>query len=212
MPQKGLLRKKREELEALGAISARPDPELVRLIEAGDDQAIRAHYQVIQHWVNQILSRTLRKCVQTLERQETWAKISDRPSEFNAHLDKTLKCIERCLKLIHQIPDHRPTTEALRDQRLDELQQEFPEATWGEIVIKYKARFAKEASDQIDAKIARQAVTRLRNRRSKYQQEIVSRSANAAESSQKTASLTDEEVLPRLPAPQDILELLVSDK
>jgi len=208
MPQKGVLQKKREQLEALGAISARPDPELARLITEGDSQAIRAHYQVIQHWVSQILAMTLRKCVQTLEHQETWAKMSGRPAEFNVLLDKTLKGIERCLKLIHQIPDHRPITEAPRDQTIDELRQEFPEATWGEIAIKYNARFAKEASDQIDAKIAHQAVTRLRNRGFKYQQEIVSRSMNAAESSLKTADLSDEEVLPRLPRPQDILELL----
>jgi nucleotidyltransferase/DNA polymerase involved in DNA repair len=211
MPQKGILRNKREELEALGAISARPDPELVRLIEAGDSQAIRAHYQVIQHWVDQILRLRLGKCIQNIGRHDIWAQLSDRPAEFNAHLDKTLKCIERCLKLIHQIPDHRPTTEALRDQRLEELQQEFPEASWGEIAIKYNARFAKEASDRIDAKIAHQAVTRLKNRRAKYQQDIVSQSIKAAESSLKTASLTDEEVLPRLPTPQDILELLVSE-
>jgi hypothetical protein len=208
---KGILRKKREELEFLAALSSRPDAELARLIEEGNAEAITEHYRVIQYWVDQTLIMTLLKCVQILTNQETWAKLADRPAKFDSLLDKIFKGTERCLKLIHRIPDHRPTDAEERDQRLDELQKEFPNATWGQIAMKYNTRFGNQAGDKINAKSAREAVVRLRHRRAKYQQDIVSRAINAAASSLQTASLKDEEVLTMLPTPEDVLKLLISD-
>jgi hypothetical protein len=210
--QKGLLRKKREELEALAAISVRPAPETARLLREGDIEAVAAHYQRIRHWVDLTLGFTLRKCVEAIGNQETWAKLSGDPAKFDALLGQILKGTERCLKLIHRIPDYRPPEQAERDQRLEALREEFPDASWGQLAKKYNARFAKEEGNAINPKLAERALNRLVERRAKQQREIVLRALNAAESSLHTASLTDEEVLPLLPTPEIVLQLLISDK
>jgi hypothetical protein len=212
--QKGLLRKKREELELIAAISTQPDAELARLIEAGNMEVVAAHYKLIRDFADAMLLRTLEKCVGTLQRQETWGKLSDRPAEFNAFLAKMLKATERCLKLLHRIPDHRPTKEAERDQRLEALRKESPDDSWGQLANKYNTRFAKKGEgNRITPNIAERAVIRLLGRRSTQQREIILRALNAAESSLHTASLTkEEEILPLLPTPELILQLLLSDK
>jgi hypothetical protein len=143
MAQKGLLTKKREQLELWGALSVRPEPEDAEKILAGDKEQIRIYYQAVQIWVTNILTMTLKLCRNTLEPSDAWAGLEVTPGKFDASLKRLSKGTERCMKLLYDIPDHKPTKNEERDRLLDRMRSESPDFSNGQLAIKYNERFAK---------------------------------------------------------------------
>jgi hypothetical protein len=207
MAQKGLLTKKREQLELWGAISVRPEPEVAEKILAGDEEQIRNYYQAVQLWVRNVLTMTLETCRNTLEPSDEWAGLAVTPGKFDASLKRLSKGAERCMKLLYDIPDHKPTKNEERDLLLDRLRSESPDLTYGQLAIKYNERLAKPGIEEVDAKVVERAVARFRSRQALRAQRVLA----AAAKYRKTHGSSDQELLEQLPTPQDVLALLTSD-
>jgi hypothetical protein len=111
------------------------------------------------------------------------------------------------MKLLYEIPDRRPTKNDERDLRLRSLRAENPTLTFGQFAIKYNAQFAGSKSEEVSAKIAERALTRLESREKAKAQLVLA----AAEEYRKTHGLSDAEVVQQLPTPVDVFNLLTTD-
>jgi hypothetical protein len=211
MAQKGLLRKKLEQLEVWGAVSVRPEPEAAEKIAAGDEEQIRIYFEAVQFWVDDILTKTLAMCLKTLGRSEAWTNLAKRPADFDKALELYLKGAGRCMKLLHRIPDHRPGKNEERDLRLVNLQKKHPALNFGQLAIKYNQRFAPTARDTVDSKTAHMAITRFQNNQVKREREAINHALAAAQKYLATHSLTDVQLRNMLPTPKSVLDLLTAD-
>jgi hypothetical protein len=206
MPKTGSLSRKRETLEMWGALSTRPDADSAALLAAGDQEQTKIYYEVIRFYVDDILRKTLEICCDRLRSSNPWTTLAKAPSDFNAVLERHVKGIERCMKLLHGIPDHRPAEKEARDQRLVELKSKHPDFTDGQIAVKYNSSRPKQ---EIDAKIVQIAIARQEERTARQRKYVVERAQAAAATYLTSHSLTDQEVLQKLPTPDDVLDLLI---
>jgi hypothetical protein len=207
MAQKGLLTKKREQLEIWGAISVRPLPEDAERIVAGDQEQGEIFYQAVQFYVADILAKTLAICMGRLAPSQVWEALAASPDKFDARLKLLSKGTERCMKLLYEIPDRRPTRNEERDMHLARLREAHPDLTYGQLAIKFNGEFAGSGRKGVTPAVFERAVVRLQGRTALQIQRVLA----AAAEYRKTHGLSDDEVLERLPTPEQVLDLLTSD-
>jgi hypothetical protein len=105
-------------------------------LASGDEEEIALFYRAIQVYVGETLRKTREVCFNRLRPAKAWTALAKRPADFKK-LDRHLKGIERCMKLLYRIPDHRPTEKEVRDRRLLELKVANPDLSFGQIAVKY---------------------------------------------------------------------------
>jgi hypothetical protein len=206
MAQKGFLQKKREILEFYGAISTYPPPEVVEKIRDGDVAAIAEFYRGVQEWVTTTLELVLRKCCATLQTPEGWSGLAETPEKFDQAVKQCLTGAERCMKLLYNIPDHKPQTQAVRDARLVALREKNPSVSWGELALAYKREF----NEAIPANVAERQVKRALDRAKREKADVVKRAIQAAEVFLANQNLPSERLYELLPTPEAVLNFLVS--
>jgi hypothetical protein len=202
MAKKGALESKRDILFESGAMSVRPDAEMLRRIQDGDTEAIVAFYGSVRQWVNQTLALTLEKCCQTLSPFSTWAKLAASPKDFDAFLDKMLSGIQAAMKLLYSIPDHRPAENLERDRRLLEFKLEHPDWSYGQLALHYNRTSGEQMTDKAAERAYARQVARIKP--------LVERAIRVAERAAMAAELSPKELLPHLPTPEDVLDLLTA--
>jgi hypothetical protein len=202
----GAFERKFEKLLVFGAISTRCDEATAQAIREGDAHAIVQYYHAVEQWIDFALLRVVSMCAETLKSPETWREFVVRPEDFNKALDKVTRGASIALKLLHRIPDHRPSENGKRDKELFRLKTEH-DADWsfGKLAMHYNHLHPKDPiSDKQAERSYKQECDRLRAK--------IERAQKAAEVYLEASSLSPEQLANELPTPQFILDILTTNK
>ena len=195
------LEKKFDKLLIFAAISTRCDEATADRIQQGDPETIVQYYRACQDWIDITLQLVLTKCAGTLQPSDSWRELAKQPKDFEKALDKLLRGASTAMKLLHRIPDHRPSANEERDRTLFQLKSDHPEWSFGHLANKYNQL---RPNDQISVKHAercyKQEVERLRLK--------VERARKAGGVHLQAKSLSEEELRNELPSPEMILAIL----
>src|SRR5215472_17157584 len=148
--KQGELSKKRERLEALAVISiAAGDKKFGRdyiAKQLQDDHAeeLLDLVQAVDLWKNETLFRFVQWCCSQIVEQKDWAHLANDPKQFNVCLDRYLAGMKTAMRLLYDMPDHRPPAIKNVAERVARLRNDHPHSSWGELSIKYKQSFNEE--------------------------------------------------------------------
>ena len=195
------LEKKFDKLLIFAAISIRCDEATAERIQQGDPETIVQYYRACQGWIDFALGRVLTMCAGTLKPSEKWRELAKKPKDFDIDLDKLLRGARAAMKLLHRIPDHRPSANELRVRTLFQLKSEHTEWSFGQLANHYNHLHPK---DQISDKHAE----RCYKQHSKRLGLKVQRALKAGDVYLQAKSLSEEELRNELPSPEYILAIL----
>jgi hypothetical protein len=201
-----LLERKLDELLILAAISTRCDEATAERIQQGDPETIVQYYRACQVWIDSALVRVLTMCAGTLKPSEQWLELAKKPKDFDKVLDKLLRAERAAMKLLHRIPDHRPSANLERDRTLFQLKSEHPEWSFGQLAIHYNRNRLhpnNQISDKQAERCCKQEVERLRL---KVLDALKARNVHL-----QAKSLSEEELGKELPSPELALEILTKN-
>jgi hypothetical protein len=199
----GVLEQKREKLLVLGAISTRCDEATAQAIRNGEIQALNDYHRMVNAWVEAVLTAVLTRCAEELKASERWQKLATRPDEFTKALDRTAKGATTALKLLHGIPDHRPSVNEKRDQELYCLKTEHAEWSFGQLALQYSQ---VHRNDPISDKQAERSYKQeLERARHKWE-----RILDSARIFGESSALPPKDIYPQLPTPDVILDILTA--
>jgi hypothetical protein len=140
----GILERKFEKLLVLGAISTGCNDATAKAIQDRDPHAIAAYYRALNQSIDFLLTRVIQMCAETLKNPDNWRDLANKPADFNKALDKVTRGASIALKLLHRIPDHRPSEHEKRDQELYRLKMEHAEWSFGQLANQYNLNYAHD--------------------------------------------------------------------
>jgi hypothetical protein len=197
----GILAKKYKRLRKLGAISARPDAEIGKLLCDGDPETVRAYHCLIEDWIRGILTATLTYSCKKLLHDGSWPMLSNDTPAFNKQLDRYLSAIHTGMKLLHGIPDHRRSENEERDVILLRMKVENRNWSFRQIAIHYK----NKTGIKITANTAERSIKATMKRVDREAKEL----SKAAAEYVATSALSDGQLAEQLPIPEKVIDILI---
>jgi hypothetical protein len=195
------LEKKFDKLLIFAAISTRCDEAMAERIQQGDAETIVQYYRACQVWIDTALVRVLTMCAGTLKPSEGWRDLAKKPKDFDKALDKLLRGAQAAMKLLHRIPDHRPSANEERDRTLFQLKSEHTEWSFGRLANHYNRL---HPNDQIGVNHAERCYKQHSARLGLK----VQRALKAGDVYLQAKSLSEQELKNELPSPENILAIL----
>jgi hypothetical protein len=124
------------------------------------------YYHTLQNWIDAALMSVVSASAEALKSQEHWRKLAGKPADFNNALDRVTGEIRIALKLLHRIPDYRPSEHAKRDKELYRLKTVHDKDwSFGELAIQYTYLHPKDPiSDKQAERSYKQESERVRRK------------------------------------------------
>jgi hypothetical protein len=196
----GSLSKKLQKLRELGAISVRLDQDEKTLLEGSAKVAI-AYDGAVSIWAKDLLTRTLNMCCERIIGSEDWPNLADDPSKFTKELERYLTVIRSCMKLLYDIPDHRPSLNDERDRQIFAIKQKQLQWSFGQVAREYN-RISGVAP--VDQNLVERSYKRVVERIVQDVQAI----RKTAQDYVSKANLTAEALMNSLPTPEQVMDIL----
>jgi hypothetical protein len=137
MAKKGALSEKREKLEALALTSVNFD-EAERAKIRADYAAKERLMKAVDKWVSDTLCSFIRDCCVVLGQSNNWKALSRNPKKFNSELDRHLFGLKVAMRLLYEIPDHRPRSSENKPARTAALVLKHPGYSCSQLSRKYQ--------------------------------------------------------------------------
>jgi hypothetical protein len=197
---KGTLEKKREAMLLCAARSVGLDKETLEKLQQGDVDVVAKVFYAIQLQAKVLLKLTLQKCCHMLSEWDGWGGIANTPRDFERQVSLYTRGASVCLKLMHDVPDHRPSKMLQRDIRLFQMKSANSSVTYEQMAIAYKNRYGEP--------ITRQIIERAYKRQTLRAKKLIDMALLACVETSTVAALPPEERVKVLPTPEDVLRLL----
>jgi hypothetical protein len=208
-PKAGELSRMRQQLETWALISlvsghrTMEEDSLAEQIQDRDTEALLALIQAVDLWIGETLYRFVQWCCSRLIDQQGWVNLAHDPKQFNPRLDLYLIGIKTAMRLLYDVPDHRPITPNDVAKRVALLRKDHPSASWGQLSIKYRQKF----NEQITPKAAERAYKRFVGRTHRFITDVL----RIEEEYRKQSGLPEAELSEKLPTPEDLFDILTHD-
>jgi|SRR5580693_2498492 hypothetical protein len=134
-PKAGELSRMRQQLETWALISlvsghrTMEEDSLAEQIQDRDTEALLALIQAVDLWIGETLYRFVQWCCSRLIDQQGWVNLAHDPKQFNPRLDLYLIGIKTAMRLLYDVPDHRPITPNDVAKRVALLRKDHPSAS-----------------------------------------------------------------------------------
>jgi len=201
MAKRSTLSQKLEILQALAVLSIRCEEDTKVKILDGDPDAILVLWKAVDYWVKDILDKIIRKCCTTVSQGNQWSTFASAPTQFNSQLDRYLNGAKTAMRLLYNVPDHRPVTEEEKDERIAALKEQYPDASFEKLSRKFKQQYGESLSAG--------ATERAYKRHLERTQQRVKHALKLAEQFRQQSTLPEDELLAKLPSPEHVLEILI---
>ena len=156
--------------------------------------------EAIDIWIKDILSRIIQKCCYMLSEWDGWSTLVANPKRFNEELDVYLNGAKTAMRMLYDIPDHRPPEQDNNPLRVAALKKEFPDATWGQLSVKFHLKYGDALSPNATERAYKRFIERV--------QQLLKRTHKLAEEFRTQLGLAEDQLADRLPTPERVLEIL----
>lgn len=197
------LSRKRERLEALAVISIHFDEETKTAVLNGDAKAAILLVTAVDAWIQFSLRRIIVKCCDTLCDSGAWPRLAENIKKFNSELNLYLTGLKTSLRLLYNMPDHRPASRLTKGARIAALKDKHPKHSFGKLALRY----LHDHGEQITAGDAERSLSRYRLKQQKH----AKRQLELAEQFRVASGLSEAELSEKLPTPEYVLEILTHD-
>jgi hypothetical protein len=200
MPKTGALSIKREQLERLAVMSIQVQGDVKEAALNHNVEAAITLVEAVDIYIDNTLSRFIQWSYSRLSDAAKWTELAERPADFNSEMDRYLTGLKTAMRLLYNVPDHRPTDTANTPVRVAHLKKEHPNAFWGQLKVRFKQKYNQGISDG--------AIERAYNRFVERVQKDMTRWGRLLREFSTQSALSDTQRLQELPTHEVVLDIL----